>query len=212
MRKSKVLIILLAVLVAAGTSIYFIQKAPAAEYFFVVDSTKAEIIEDSANKDKFVLKMIVREGHKATWFTDRPYRDAGQLTFSSLVGMWQTNEKNSFKADPPNVSISFNNKIVIATMRKPSIYRDSSGELVMQSTMTLVDETKLAKMKGEGKFLSKHASRVKTNVHGGSQMISDISLFIDGHGSRPTDGSASAGGLDKSDCMPDSHPSPGSKC
>jgi hypothetical protein len=209
-RRSKVIFAGIALVAIAGVSAYFINKAPAVEYFFVVDSSKAEIVEDSTSSQKFTLRMHIREGHRATWFTDRPYRDAGQMTMSQLVSMWQANEKNSFKADPPNVSISFDDKIVIATMRKPFLYRDNTGENILQSTMTLVDENKISKIKNNGSFLSKHAYRVDINAHGGSQTITNVALFIDGHESRPTDGSASNGGLDKTEC-PSGSP-PGKKC
>jgi hypothetical protein len=210
MRRNKIILAGIAFMAIACASIYFINKSPAAEYFFVVDSTQAEILEDSSSSDIFILKMLVRDGHKATWFTDRPYRDAGQLTMSQLVSMWQTNEKNSFKTDPPNVSISFDDKIIVATMRKPFLYRDDTGKNFMQTTMTLVDESNLSKIKNDGSFLSKHAYRLGINLHGGSQKIKNVALFIDGHGSVPTDGSASYGGLDKSEC-PSGYP-PGKKC
>ena len=114
MKNSKLLLPLIALLVGASiaSTLTFTltrdSKSASSEpsYLFVYEGKNAELTSIGDSKTEFTLTVpIASEDARVAWFTDRPYRAAGHITYSELAYKFTTNEEDSFKADPPNVAI-----------------------------------------------------------------------------------------------------------
>ena len=148
-------------------------------YLFVFEGRNATLKPEGKSRNKFTLTLPLRKAdHLVTWFSDRPVRDAGHIDINEFVQLWQTNADGSFKADPPNVAMSFGQKTLIAKMTNPKIVQAANGKTVLKADMDLVDDKGLAKLK-ESKNLGGHVSRVIQNRHAGSNQISYVGVFVD---------------------------------
>jgi FKBP-type peptidyl-prolyl cis-trans isomerase len=147
---------------------------------FVFDGENAAL-KSVSNARKFELTVPLRKtSHLVTWFTDRPNRDAGHIPVKNFVGLWQQGGQDTFKSDPPNVAISFDDKTLIAKMTNPKIVKTKDGREVLVSTMTLVKSKSLTQIATGKKGLATHAKRAGANTHSGaSTRIGSLRLFVD---------------------------------
>ncbi|MCX8214655.1 MAG: hypothetical protein OTJ97_09190, partial [SAR202 cluster bacterium] len=81
---------------AQGTEME-VHGFPAASVLFVQDGTGGTLSDTTLT----LSGVSSRTG----WFTDRPYRYAGQLTTGEFLALWDEGE-NSFASDPPNASFT----------------------------------------------------------------------------------------------------------
>jgi len=149
-------------------------------YLFVFDGRKAQLKPVGGNARTLELTVPLRKtNHLVTWFTDRPERDAGHMSMATFTSLWQEQGDNTFKNDPPNVAISFDNKTLIATMTNPKIITTKGGGQAFKSTMTLIDDSAIAKLSKNNKNLATHAKRAGANTHSRAQRLEGVSVFVD---------------------------------
>jgi len=154
---------------------------PKLSFLFVFDGRNAEFKPVKSNADQFELLIpIKKSNHLVTWFTDRPNRDAGQMDLTTFASVWQQAGQDTFKVDPPNVALAFDNKTLIATMTQPKVVTTKEGNKAFKSTMTLLKGQALNKVVKENKNLRAHAKRAADNSHAGSSQMPVISVFVDG--------------------------------
>ena len=70
----------------------------AASRLYVQDATRGTLTETT-----LVLSGI---DESTPWFTDRPYREAGQITTAEFVALFSEEGANSFAEDPPNADFT----------------------------------------------------------------------------------------------------------
>jgi hypothetical protein len=75
---------------------HVIDDSKESSYLFVISGTSG-----SLNADTLTLNGIPN----VTYFSDRPNRIAGHLSLSEFIEMWDKGS-DSFKADPPNATLS----------------------------------------------------------------------------------------------------------
>jgi len=106
-----------------------------------------------------------------TWFTDRPVRGAGLMTFEQFASLWTEEGKDSFKANPPNVSIVFGSghgkpRTAIAKMSNTKIVDNPNGNgQLLQATMTVDTGQQVAALEKADGFVAdqaKNSTVVKT--------------------------------------------------
>ena len=106
-----------------------------------------------------------------TWFTDRPIRGAGLMTFEQFAALWTEEGKDSFKANPPNVSIVFGSgngkpRTAIAKMSNTKIVDNPNGTgQLLQATMTVDTGQQVAALEKADGFVAdqaKNSTVVKT--------------------------------------------------
>lgn len=163
-------------------------------YLFVFDGRNAELKPvggkasqagssgTAGGSGKYEFTMPIRKSDQlVTWFTDRPNRDAGHLAMNTFVGLWQEQGGGGFKADPPNVAISFDDKTLIATMTNPKIVNTKGGTgQALKATMTLIQGNQLGKLANEAKKLETHLKRAGDNSHQKTSVRGGVSVFVDG--------------------------------
>jgi hypothetical protein len=191
MKNSKLLLPLIALLVGASiaSTLTFTltrdSKSASSEpsYLFVYEGKNAELTAIGDSETEFTLTVpIASEDAKVTWFTDRPYRDAGHITYSQLANRFTTNEEDSFKADPPNVAIQIEDTTLIAKMTAPKIIPWLNGGKAFAANFVLVPQKDHKDLIGEESFLSQHITRNTQDQHGGAQTLKEVSVFIDNAG------------------------------
>ena len=69
-------------------------------YLYVISGTSGSLEGD---------KLILNGVPNVVYFSDRPARQAGHMSLSKFVGMWNKGSE-SFKADPPNAVLSIQSK------------------------------------------------------------------------------------------------------
>lgn len=173
--------------VAPTTMVFAAEKPVQASYLFVFEGESASIAPVSGKSGVFDFTMPVRRSnHLVTWFTDRPVRDAGHVSMRAFVSMWQQDGADTFKADPPNVSVAYNGRTMIAVMSGVRLVGSGAGGQSFRATLSLVEQTTLAAMaKGTG-GLAAHAKRAGSNAHAGVVRIPSVSVFVDSVGAVPT--------------------------
>jgi len=122
----------------------------------------------------------------ATWFSDRPNRDAGTISMTALTSLWTKGGKGSFKADPPNVAFVYDYvngtpKTMIAQMSNTKIVDNpnSSGEL-LEATMTVATDQAVAALAKTNGNLAVHAKRHTTPTTMGKSDMKRVAVFVDG--------------------------------
>ena len=119
-------------------------------------------IQDAAGGTLTETTLVLSGVDESTpWFTDRPYREAGQITTAEFVALFSEEGANSFAADPPNADFTCK----------------SGGEVVNQVvtlTHPVLDET--------AGTLTYTVALVPNGAGGGSTEITcdgDAHLFVD---------------------------------
>ena len=152
--------------------------APTASLLFVFEGRDAKI----RSKDDSSFELVIpirRSNHLVTWFTDRPTRDAGHITMEAFIGLWNLNDDDSFKNDPPNVALELDDKTLIATMTEPRIRSTKTGGKTLVTRLTLLRPKALAALQVENGGLAAHAKRAGRNSHSGTINIQRVSCFVD---------------------------------
>lgn len=129
----------------------------------------------SANRYKIVLRGI---DELLTWFTDRPERDAGSISFDSLISQWDS----GFGEIPPNSALVFKDKdgvrdTVVFEQSKP---RYNSEKKKLTFNAKIHDQKKLDSVTGALYDEAQDADGEFTKT------FSDPSLFIDNWFSKDT--------------------------
>jgi len=188
MKNNKFLLPLIALLVGASIASVLTftltrdSKSASSEpsYLFVYEGNNAELTPIGDSETEFTLTVpIASEDAKITWFTDRPYRDAGHMTYKDLAYAFTTDEEDSFKADPPNVAIQIEDTTLIATMTMPKIIPWLNGGKAFAANFVLVPQKDQKDFSDEVTFLKKHSTRNTQNTHGGARTLDQVSVFVD---------------------------------
>ena len=149
-------------------------------YLFVYEGKNAVLTPIGDSETEFTLTVpIASESAKVTWFTDRPYRDAGHMTYKEFAYTFTTDEEDSFKADPPNVAIQIEDTTLIATMTVPKIIPWLNGGKAFVANFVLVPQKDQKDFDNEVSFLAQHVTRNVKGVHGGEQTLEEVSVFVD---------------------------------
>jgi hypothetical protein len=188
MKNNKLLLPLIALLVGASiaSALTFTltrdSKSASSKpsYLFVYEGKNAELTPIGDSETKFTLTVpIASESAKVTWFTDRPYRDAGHMTYKEFAKLFASAGEDSFKVDPPNVAIQIEDTTLIATMTMPKIITWLNGGKAFVATFALVPEEDQKDFNDEESFLAQHLTRNAQNTHGGAQTLKEVSVFVD---------------------------------
>jgi hypothetical protein len=184
MTLKKILIPVVAVLVLAGVAVVllFAQANASAQpsLLFVYGGQNAEIIRTDGNDTQFELVVpIESEESLVTWFTDRPNRDAGTLTYKEFVGLFAEGGSESFKEDPPNVAISYNGNTVIAVMTEPEITTSNDNSVAFRATFTLIDNPQDENSDVSNGFIAGHVERSGDNQLTDVEKLDHVTVFVD---------------------------------
>jgi hypothetical protein len=184
MMSKKILITVAAVLVLAGVAaaLLFAQSNASAQpsLLFVYGGPNAEIIRTDGNDTQFELVVpIESEESLVTWFTDRPDRDAGTLTYKAFLDFFTESGSDSFKNDPPNVAIAYNGNTVIAEMTEPEITTSNDNSLSFRATFTLIDNPQDENSDASNGFIAGHVERSGDNQLTDIEKLDHVTVFVD---------------------------------
>ena len=124
---------------------------------------------------------------EVTWFTDRPIRGAGLMTMKQFAALWTEEGKDSFKENPPNVSIVFGSghgkpKTAIAKMSNTKIVDNPNGDgQLLQATMTMETGQQVAALAKTDGFVAdqaKNSTVLKTITAADAK---HFAVFVDGY-------------------------------
>jgi hypothetical protein len=184
MMSKKILIPVAAVLVLAGVAaaLLFAQANASAQpsLLFVYGGPNAEIIQTDDNDTQFELVVpIESEESLVTWFTDRPDRDAGTLTYKAFLDFFTESGSDSFKNDPPNVAIAYNGNTVIAVMTEPEITTSNDNSVAFRATFTLIDNPQDENSDASKGFIAGHVERSGGNQLTDIEKLDHVTVFVD---------------------------------
>ena len=158
--------------------------APA--YLFSFFGTDATVKPVAGSKVAYDVSVPVDSAStEVTWFTDRPNRDAGTMSFDALASLWTKEGKDSFKADPPNVSIVFGSgdgvtRTTIAEMSNTKIVDNPSGTgQLLQATMTIATGQEAAAIAKADGLVGVHAKSHTTPKTLTNADTKNFAIFID---------------------------------
>ena len=182
---------LVRLVVAVATGLALVSVAPASaasaevesppSYLFAFEGNNAQLQPVRGQTDVFQLTIpLTRPAHMVTWFTDRPVREAGRITMRNFVRLCSFNDRDSFQADPPNVAISSDQEIMIATMTDPKIVTKKGTGRVFEATMTLIKDDALGALAASNVGISNHAKLAGQNDHQGNTNLRTVTVFVDG--------------------------------
>ena len=160
------------------------EVAPA--YLFSFFGTDATVKPVAGSKVAYDVSVPVDSAStEVTWFTDRPNRDAGTMSFDALASLWTKEGKDSFKADPPNVSIVFGSgdgvtRTTIAEMSNTKIVDNPSGTgQLLQATMTIATGQEAAAIAKSDGLVGVHAKSHTTPKTLTNADTKNFAIFID---------------------------------
>jgi hypothetical protein len=160
------------------------EAAPAYLYsFYGTDATVTPVAGSKVAYD--VSVPVDAASTEVTWFTDRPNRDAGTMSFEALASLWAKPGADSFSADPPNVSIVFGSgkgqpRTAIAEMTNTKIVDNPSGEgQLLQATMTVATGQEAAEIAKADGLVAVHANRHTTPKTITNADAKHFAVFID---------------------------------
>ena len=164
------------------------EVAPA--YLFSFFGTDATVKPVAGSKVAYDVSVPVDSAStEVTWFTDRPNRDAGTMSFDALASLWTKEGKDSFKADPPNVSIVFGSgdgvtRTTIAEMSNTKIVDNPSGTgQLLQATMTIATGQEAAAIAKSDGLVGVHAKSHTTPKTLTNADTKNFAVFIDDYAS-----------------------------
>jgi len=165
-------------------------EKPGPAYLFSFYGTDATVTPVAGSKVAYDVSVPVDAAStEVTWFTDRPNRDAGTMSYEALASLWTKEGKDSFTADPPNVSIVFGSgkgqpKTAIAKMSNTKIVDNPNGNgQLLQATMTMEtsqEAAALAKADGFVAAQAKNSTILKTITNADTK---HFAVFIDDYAS-----------------------------
>jgi len=175
---------------ASTTSADAAAEKAAPAYLFSFYGTDATVKRVAGSEVAYDVSIPVDAANTGvTWFTDRPNRDAGTMTFEALASLWTKEGKDSFTADPPNVSIVFGSgkgqpKAAIAKMSNTKIVENPSGEgQLLQATMTVATGQEAAEIAKADGLVAVHAKRHTTPKTITNADVKHFAVFIDDYAS-----------------------------
>ena len=89
-------ITIFSVSIAVQSQVFTVNEDQAPTYLFVLSAKSGKVEGDT---------LTLSGVPNAVYFSDRPNRIAGHRSLESFTGLWD-NASDSFKADPPNASLS----------------------------------------------------------------------------------------------------------
>jgi len=130
-------------------------------YLFILDAPNGEIIEGTTG-----FELVLPADQGVTWFTDRPFRQAGNLTLADLAAAW---EADGYTAEPPQAALDLfvdgGDETFVVELGVPKL--DGDSYLIPLSDVQ-VEDTSMA---------PEHAGRAATmDVVAGQH--EEISVFI----------------------------------
>jgi hypothetical protein len=139
---SKISIIILSLMASTFT---FAEDKPAQEeWLFVHTADEAQVINNTT--------IVIPVTRDIFAFTDRPYRKHAYMTGEQFASLWADSGSNSFKADPPNVVLTW-----------------VEGEDVKEAEVVIKDAS-----------IDGNSITYTTNAHSNSVgTIKSVSLFVD---------------------------------
>ncbi|MEI7438696.1 MAG: hypothetical protein WCK20_03400 [Thermoleophilia bacterium] len=165
-------------------------EKPGPAYLFSFYGTDATVKRVAGSEVAYDVSVPVDAAIPGvTWFTDRPNRDAGTMSYEALASLWTKEGKDSFTADPPNVSIVFGSgkgqpKTAIAKMSNTKIVDNPNGNgQLLQATMTMEtsqEAAALAKADGFVAAQAKNSTILKTITNADTK---HFAVFIDDYAS-----------------------------
>jgi hypothetical protein len=157
------------------------SSANAPSYLFVYEGENAEMKPIGDAGTSFTLAVPIKsEIDQVTWFTDRPYRDAGHISYKYFVSMFYETSNDSFKVDPPNVAISTGGATIIAEMTKPKIITLGKNQKAISATFIVIDDHKDKAIKEDKSMIDAHAGRGLDNPRIKTAMtLARVSVFVD---------------------------------
>lgn len=78
------------------------------EYLYIAHADQASVVAQTDKTYRIVLKKAMM-----SYFTDRPYREAGKLAVAAFVKRWSVG-KNNFASDHPNAAM-----VAVGTQKAP---------------------------------------------------------------------------------------------
>jgi hypothetical protein len=146
----------------------------------VYGGPNAEIIQTDGNDTQFDLVVpIESEESLVTWFTDRPDRDAGTLSYKAFLDFFTESGSDSFKNDPPNVAIAYNGNTVIAVMTEPEITTSNDNSVAFRATFTLIDNPQDENSDASAGFIAGHVERSGGNQLTDIEKLDHVTVFVD---------------------------------
>jgi hypothetical protein len=157
------------------------SEAATESLLFVYDGENAELelVGDSGTEFTLSVPIASKDSH-VSWFTDRPNRDAGTMSYESFVKLFDSDVNDSFKVDPPNVAIQIGSETLIAQMTKPRLITGANNERSLVANFVLVPEADKRALDNETSFIKSHVSRsygVEPVVT--ARTLKRVSVFVD---------------------------------
>ena len=151
---------------------------------FVYEGENAELVPVGDSGAEFTLSVpIASKESQVTWFTDRPNRDAGHMSYENFVKLFYSKTNDSFQVDPPNVAIQIGGTTLIAEMTKPEIVSGANNAESIIANFTLVSGSAKEMIENEKSFISSHVSRSnEVESIGSARTIEQVSVFVDDMG------------------------------
>jgi len=157
------------------------SEATKKSLLFVYDGENAELKPVGDSGTEFTLSVpIASDDSHVTWFTDRPNRDAGTISYESFVKLFDSDANDSFKVDPPNVAIQIGSETLIAVMTKPRLITGAKNERSLVANFVLVSVADKRAIESETSFIKSHVSRsygVESVVN--ARTLKRVSVFVD---------------------------------
>ena len=175
---------------AVAFSIFLLNtqdKAPTASevttrsLLFVYEGENAELEPIGDSGTEFTLSVpIASKESRVTWFTDRPNRDAGHMSYENFVKLFYSNVNDGFKIDPPNVAIQLEGTTLIAEMTEPKIISGTNNAESIIAAFTLVSGSAKDEMVSEKSFIASHVSKSDdVKSIGSTRTLDRVSIFVD---------------------------------
>jgi len=161
----------------------------APSYLFSFYGTNATVKRVAGSEMAYDVSIPVDAANTGiTWFTDRPNRDAGLMTSKQFAALWTHGGKDSFNANPPNVSIVFGSghgkpKSAIAKMSNTKLVDNPNGTgQLLLATMTVDTNQEAAALAKTDGFLAVQAKRHTTPETITNADTKQFAVFVDSYG------------------------------
>jgi len=161
----------------------------APSYLFSFYGTNATVKPVAGSEMAYDVSIPVDTANTGiTWFTDRPNRDAGLMTSKQFAALWTQGGKDSFNANPPNVSIVFGSghgkpKAAIAKMSNTRLVDNPNGTgQLLLATMTVDTNQEAAALAKTDGFLAVQAKRHTTPETITNADTKQFAVFVDSYG------------------------------
>jgi len=157
-------------------------------YLFSFYGTNATVKRVAGSKMAYDVSVPVDATNtEVTWFTDRPNRDAGLMSVGQFAAMWTEEGKDSFKVNPPNVSVVFGSgqgkpKTAIAKMSNTKVIDNPNGSgQLLEARLTVDSNQKAAALAKTDGLLAVQAKRHTTPKTITNADTKHFAVFVDSH-------------------------------